>query len=64
MSAFVSRRQELFEFAERGRLRDMANDAGLSDDAQNLLCDIVIRYCEPRRKPARGLLAGRFKERP
>lgn len=45
-----SRRQELLEFAETGRLRDAAFDARLSEAACDLLVDIVIRYCEPRRK--------------
>lgn len=49
-----SRRQELREFAELGRLRDVAHDGRLSEDACNLLVDIVLRYCDPprpRRKP-------------
>jgi hypothetical protein len=48
-----SRRQELFEFAEIGRLREVAHDGRLSEEAVDLLVDIVIRYCEPRRKPRR-----------
>lgn len=47
-----SRRQELLEYAETGQLRDAVADR-LSSEAQDLLVDIVVRYCEPRRKPRR-----------
>ena len=43
-----SRRQELREFAESGRLRDLAQSARLSREAQDLIVDVVIRYCEPK----------------
>ena len=46
-SAEPSRRQKLLEFAETGRLRDAVG--ALDVDAQDLLVDIVMRYCEPRR---------------
>lgn len=46
----MTRRQELLEYAETGRLRDA--NGRLSEAAQDLLVDIVLRYCEPRRKPA------------
>lgn len=42
-----SRRQELLEYAETGRLRDA--NSRLSEEAASLLVDIVLRYCEPRR---------------
>lgn len=45
----LSRRQELLEYLETGRLRD-AVAADLSETAQDLLIDIVSRYCEPRRR--------------
>lgn len=46
-----SRRKELGDYAETGRLRDAVSSA-LSEDATDLLVDIVRRYCSPRRKPA------------
>lgn len=46
-----SRRRELLRFAESGRLRDAAHSSGLGSDATDLLVDVVMRYCEPRRKP-------------
>lgn len=45
-----SRRQELLEFAESGRLRDALQFARLSQEACDLLVDVAVRYCEPRRK--------------
>lgn len=45
-----SRRQELAFFAESGRLRQ-AVEGKLSADATDLLVDLAIRYCEPRRDP-------------
>jgi hypothetical protein len=44
-----SRRQELADLVGTGRLRDAGMDARLSEEACNLLVDIVARYCEPRR---------------
>jgi hypothetical protein len=43
-----SRRQELLAYLESGRLRDDVA-RGLSVEAQDLLIDIVARYCEHRR---------------
>jgi hypothetical protein len=55
----ASRRQELLAYLETGRLRDaVAGD--LSEAAQDLLIDIVSRYCEPRRK--RNLRADSVRE--
>ena len=48
--ADMSRRQELLLFAETGRLRQ-AIEMKLSEDAADLLVDVVIRYCSPRRRP-------------
>jgi len=46
----VSRRQELAAYLGEGRLRSaVAGD--LSDEAQDLLIDIVSRYCDPRPEP-------------
>jgi predicted AAA+ superfamily ATPase len=45
----TSRRQELSDYTETGRLRD-AVAAELSEDATDLLVDIVRRYCAPRRR--------------
>lgn len=44
-----SRRQELLEYAETGQLRDAVADR-LSSEAQDLLINVVMRYCEARRK--------------
>jgi hypothetical protein len=41
-------RQELDDFVETGRLRDVAQEGGLSQEAQDLLVNIVRRYCAPR----------------
>lgn len=51
-----SRRQELREYMETGRLRD-ATARDLSTDAQDLLVDLVARYCEDRtrRRPTRNV---------
>jgi predicted AAA+ superfamily ATPase len=43
-----SRRKELEEYLETGRLRD-AVAGELSEEATELLLDIVSRYCAPRR---------------
>lgn len=54
ISAIVdqSRRQELSEYLDTGRLRDaVAGD--LREAAQDLLIDVVARYCDPPRE-ARG----------
>ena len=49
----VSPRQELDTFLGTGRLRDVAERARLSEAAQDLLVNIVARYCEPRRRRKR-----------
>jgi len=46
----VSRRQELADYCNGGGLRDDVEDH-LSSEAQDLLIDIVLRYCEPRKPP-------------
>jgi len=43
-----SRRQKLREVAESGNLRYWLNDK-MDEDTLNLLVDIVIRYCEPKK---------------
>lgn len=54
MNAKKSRRQAAGEFAATGRLRQVLEmDTSLSHDAINLIVDIVLRYCEPRRKRVR-----------
>ncbi len=53
-----SRRQELLEFMETGRLRDAVADK-LSEEAADLLIDLVSRYCSPRRKRTRSRNAER-----
>ena len=45
-----SRRQELGDYVGNGHLRQAIEGKGLSDDAMQLLVDVVMRYCEPRRK--------------
>lgn len=45
-----SPRQEVGWFADTGRLRDVAHDAGLSSEACDLLVRVVQRYTEPRRR--------------
>lgn len=52
MSEQPSRRQRLLEFAETGRLRDALDRGGLDAEAQDLAVDVVLRYCESRRKRA------------
>ena len=47
MKKAQSRRQELLNFVETGRL-SQAVAAHLSAEAVCLLVDITIRYCEPR----------------
>ena len=49
-SGCLSRRQELREYVNRGGLRDDVASR-LSMEAQDLLVDIVLRYCEPRSEP-------------
>lgn len=49
-----SRRQELFDFVARGRLREVAHDGRLSEAACDLLVDIVLRYCDPPRRRAKA----------
>lgn len=51
----VSPRKDLADFTERGRLRDAAHDAGLSEGACDLLVRVVQRYVEPRRSPRRAV---------
>jgi hypothetical protein len=50
-----SPRQEIAQFANDGSLRGLLEISaiGLSDEAINLLVDIVLRYCEPR-KPTKN----------
>jgi len=45
-----SRRQELGRYLGEGRLRDRFTGE-LSDEAVELLIDIVSRYCDPRPVP-------------
>jgi hypothetical protein len=55
-----SPRQELLEYMERGWLRDAVargSPPALSQEAQDLLVNVVARYCEPRRQPRRRPLA-------
>jgi hypothetical protein len=47
-------RQELLEFVETGRLRQQV-EGKLSIEAADLLVNVVIRYCEPRRPRRRYL---------
>lgn len=51
MSAKQSRRQELRDYTNTGRLRN-AVEGKISENAADLLIDIVLRYCEykPRKR--------------
>ena len=45
-----SRRQRLLDYASSGRLRQAVENPRLDEDATDLLVEIVLRYCESRRK--------------
>ena len=48
-----TRRQRLKEFAETGRLRD-AVERRIDTEVADLIVDICLRYCEPKRDPIRA----------
>lgn len=51
----VTRRQRLLEYVETSRLRDhlMCHTGGPDNDVVDLIVDICLRYCEPRRRKAK-----------
>lgn len=54
-----SRRRRLDTFVETGRLRDALMRASADSDVADLVVDLCVRYCTPRRTRRTALRAAR-----